>query len=147
MNSADEILRQILPDLSARAAGSVSGRVAIAWPALVGTALAGLTAPGSFDAPTGLIEVQVEAPWRDALFRTRRLLVERLRNLDPAIRGVRLVTVPSGRLRPPASPHRSPPPTERPMPPDPRSAGVADAALRAALDGLCRAWDTSRGPT
>ncbi len=146
VNAADAILRQMLPTLSASMTETVSARVAIAWPALVGPALSSLTAPGGFDPATGLLEVEVEAPWREALFRTRHLLIERLRALHPAVRGVHLSTVPSGRLRPAAV--RPPPPAATaPLPPDPRSAGVADASLRAALDGLCHAWDAARTPT
>ena len=146
MDAADDILRRILPELSASMTETVSARVAIAWPALVGPALAGLTAPGRFDTATGLLEVEVEGPWRDALFRTRHLLIGRLRALHPSVRGVHLTTVPSGHLRPAAAARVTAPAPGPPPPPDPRSAGVADDDLRAALDGLCHAWDAERKP-
>lgn len=143
MNGVDELLRQILPELEAVRKAPPVEAVRMAWPTVVGAALARIAAPGRVDPVTGLLEVQVEAAWREALYRMRHLLIDRVRAVSGDIRGVRLVTVPVGTLRPqrPAAPAQAPP---APVAPDGRTEGVADPGLRAALDALCRAWDRGR---
>jgi hypothetical protein len=143
MNGVDELLRRIMPELGAVRKAPPLEAIRMAWPTVVGADLARIAAPGRVDPVTGLLEVQVEAPWREALYRMRHLLIDRVRSVGPEIRGVRLVTVPVGTLRPPAP--ATPAARAAPeMAPDARSAGVEDESLRAALDGLCRAWDDGR---
>jgi hypothetical protein len=145
MNGVDELLRRILPELGAVRKASPVEAVRMAWPAVVGAALSRLAAPGRFDPLTGLLEVRVEAPWREALYRMRHLLIERVRAVNGEIRGVRLVTVSVGTLRDTAAATPAPPKVHGPPPaPDARTLGIGDPALRAALDALCRAWDGAR---
>lgn len=151
VRAAEDILMGLLAELGAgleaRAGRSLGDpaerlrRLRLAWPALTGAALAPLTAPVGFEPRGGLLSVAVEAPWREALFRTRHILIDRLNRFDSAIRGVVLETVPSGALRGPSPPPAPPARPEPPPPPDPRSEGVSDPALRASLDALCAAWD------
>jgi hypothetical protein len=143
MNGVDELLRKIMPELGAVRKAAPVEAVRMAWPTIVGAALARIAAPGRVDPATGLLEVQVEAPWREALYRMRHLLIDRVRTVSADIRGVRLVTVPVGTLRPPPTAALAPRPAPS-LPPDARTVGIGDAALRAALDGLCRAWDDGR---
>ena len=145
MKSGLLLLEELLPEFASALTASRSQRIAVAWPVLVGSALAHLTGPGALDPVTGLLEVQVEAPWREALFQERGRLLARMRAVEPRVAGVRLVTVPTGTLSalvPKAPPRRESPPP----PPDPRTSDIADVDLRRALDALTASWQAGRGP-
>lgn len=144
VESLTALLERALPALSRDSGAPTLARLRLAWPAVVGSTLAGLTDPIGFDARTSLVDVAVEAPWREALFQLRHVAIDRMRAVAPVVRGWRLVTVPTGTL--PRAPLRSADISATPSPaaPEPGSEGVGDPALRGALDGLLAAWRDNR---
>jgi hypothetical protein len=130
-------------DASAKAAESA---LRLGWSRIVGRELARVTTPLRFDATSRLLEVAVEARWREALFASRGVITERARHIVAALAGVRLVTVPEGHVpRPvPASPLGSAPEALAEPARDPRTAGLHDPDLRRSVDALIAAVERVR---
>ncbi|MEZ4470262.1 MAG: DciA family protein [bacterium] len=100
----------------------------LAWGTICGAMLARHCEPVALEGQRIIIGAR-GADWRDAVFHQRHALRARIRQVIPAVRELRLVTL--DRAAP-----ASPPPRPVEIRPDERTAEVADPGLRAALDRL-----------